>query len=68
MTLGVLQPDGSVQRPSYSPDAMTFPEMYEKVHGKALEGDEIAQPMKSSQQIGGLLQKVWFYQLTHQQK
>lgn len=42
MTLGVLQPDGSVQRPSYSPDAMTFPEMYEKVHGKVLEGDERA--------------------------
>ena len=33
---------GTVQRPSYSPDAMTFPEMYEKVHGKALEGDERA--------------------------
>jgi hypothetical protein len=40
MTLGVLQPDGSVQRPSYSPDALTFPEMYENVHGKQLEGAE----------------------------
>lgn len=40
MTLGVLQPDGSVQRPSYSPDALTFPEMYKKVHGKPLEGAE----------------------------
>ena len=40
MTLGVLQPDGSVERPSYDPDAMTFPEMYEKVHGKPLDGAE----------------------------
>jgi tripartite-type tricarboxylate transporter receptor subunit TctC len=38
MTLGVLQADGSVAHPSYSSDAITFPEMYEKVNGMPLEG------------------------------
>jgi len=41
MTLGVLQADGSVAHPSYSSDAITFPEMYEKVNGMPLEGEDL---------------------------
>ncbi|MBT6531987.1 MAG: hypothetical protein HOM03_03305 [Marinovum sp.] len=41
MTLGILQADGTVARAPYSPEAMTFPEMYEKVNGKSLAGDDM---------------------------
>ena len=38
MTLGIIGADGSVSRNPLAPNAPTFPEMYEKVNGKKLEG------------------------------
>ena len=41
MTLGIIGADGSVSRNPLAPDAPTFPEMYEKINGKKLEGDDL---------------------------
>ena len=41
MTLGIIGADGSVTRNPLAPDAPTFPEMYEQVNGKKLEGDDL---------------------------
>ena len=41
MTLGIIGTDGSVSRNPLAPDAPTFPEMYEKINGKKLEGDDL---------------------------
>ena len=41
MTLGIIGADGSVSRNPLAPDAPTFPEMYEKVNGEKLSGDDL---------------------------
>ena len=41
MTLGIIGADGSVSRNPLAPNAPTFPEMYEKVNGKKLEGADL---------------------------
>ena len=41
MTLGIIGADGSVSRNPLAPDAPTFPEMYEKVNGQKLSGDDL---------------------------
>ena len=41
MTLGIIGADGSVSRNPLAPNAPTFPEMYEKINGKKLEGDDL---------------------------
>ena len=40
MTLGIVGNDGSIQK-STAPDVLTFPEMYEKVNGKKLDGADL---------------------------
>ena len=41
MTLGIIGADGSVSRNPLAPNAPTFPEMYEKVNGEKLSGDDL---------------------------
>ena len=41
MTLGIIGADGVVSRNPLAPDAPTFPEMYEKMNGKKLQGDDL---------------------------
>ena len=41
MTLGIIGSDGKVTKNPLAPNAPTFPEMYEKVNGKALAGDDL---------------------------
>ena len=41
MTLGIIGADGSVSRNPLAPNAPTFPEMYEKVTGEKLSGDDL---------------------------
>ena len=41
MTLGLVNDDGSISRNPLAPEAPTFPEMYEKVNGKKLSGDDL---------------------------
>ena len=41
MTLGIVGNDGSISRNPLAPDVLTFPEMYEKVNGKKLDGADL---------------------------
>lgn len=41
MTLGIVNDDGSISRNPLAPDVLTFPEMYEKVNGKKLDGADL---------------------------
>ena len=41
MTLGIIGSDGKVTKNPLAPNAPTFPEMYEKVNGKALAGEDL---------------------------
>lgn len=41
MSFGLVQLDGTVNRTPYSPDTPTFPEQYERIHGKPLAGDDL---------------------------
>ena len=41
MTLGLVDANGNISRNPLAPNAPTFPEMYEKVHGKKLAGDDL---------------------------
>jgi len=41
MTLGIVGSDGSISRNPLAPDVLTFPEMYEKVNGKKLDGADL---------------------------
>ena len=41
MTLGIINADGTVSRNPLAPNAPTFPEMYEKINGEKLAGDDL---------------------------
>ena len=41
MSFGLVQADGTVLRTPYSPNTPTFPEQYERIHGKPLEGADL---------------------------
>jgi hypothetical protein len=41
MTLGIIDADGTVSRNPLAPNAPTFPEMYEKINGEKLAGDDL---------------------------
>ena len=41
MTLGLVDANGNISRNPLAPNAPTFPEMYEKVNGKKLSGDDL---------------------------
>ncbi len=41
MTLGLVDANGNISRNPLAPNAPTFAEMYEKVNGKKLSGDDL---------------------------